>query len=162
MSQAAIGRLSLILGVGIAVVVIGWRHFASGSVDPRDKPWVTFTCCRSTDVDRAYHPGETIRIHWIANFQPHGSTGEAVPITLIARVVGSFPSAGQMKHNLNVRGAGIASGPIHVTEQSLGRNPISVIRLPRNISPGVYDLVTTITDGGGVVSGAASVKVVSR
>ena len=153
-------RLLLVAVLGIAVV-IGWHSLATSSTPARNKPWVSFTCCRSADVDRVYHPGDTVRIHWIADFQPSGSTGATAPITLTARIVGSFRSVQHMKRQFRMSARGIESEPIHVTEQSLGRHPISEIQLPADTHPGVYSLVTTINDGG-VESGASSITVADR
>ena len=94
-----------------------------------------------------------------ADIKPHGSNGEAVPITLTARVVGAFPSIGQMKHHFNASAHGIGSIPIRVTEQSLGAHPDSQIQLPDDIRPGIYSLVTTNNDDGSLVSGASSIRV---
>jgi hypothetical protein len=160
MSQAT-RRLMLVAVVSLAAI-IGWRSLSSGSTPARDKAWVSFSCCRSGDVDRVYHPGDTVRVHWIADDRPDGSTGRAVPLTLTARIVGTFTSAQQMKRHLYMSADGIDSEPIHVTEQSLGRHPVSEIRLPDDIRPGLYGLVWKIDEDGSVVSAAGSIKVAAR
>ncbi len=54
-----------------------------------------------------------------------------------------------------------AATPIRATARA-GGAPVSTLRVPKDATPGFYNLTTSVVSGGGTSSGSAVIRVVSR
>lgn len=119
----------------------------------------SYTCCRSSDVDTVYRPGDTVTIHWIATSDPSQRSTSAHPVVLTASLTGAFGNAQAAKHSAtNVVAQTRRAEPIRTTDQ-VGGIPVSKIALPKDAAPGLYDLRTVMTTGGGSVTGAGIIRI---
>jgi hypothetical protein len=131
-----------------------------------------YTCCAAADVDRVYHPGDTVVLHWSAVARPtHAHDGR---VSLGAGMSGPFPDAASVKSLAPLHdgqsAVKLAATPVDVS-LSAGGSPVSRIRIPRGTPPGYYDLGTTEEPATGdpcwaardcehqIVSGASIVRV---
>jgi len=121
-----------------------------------------YSCCSWKLVHTIYRPGNRISIHWSPVFD---SSPANVRLRLTAWIVGPYSTVDYLKHNSQSPRPGsgvvkIASTAITLSN-SAPLHPVSVIRLPRGIEPGYYDLWTKIAwlDGSGSGAGATVIRV---
>ena len=100
-------------------------------------------------MNREYHPGDVIAIHWIR--QTHNSViGQAAPELFALTAVLTGGSDVDPAEPVRTTGAAVSS-------------PISLIRLPKDAAPGLYELTTTVTSGdGSSVSGVGGIRIAGR
>jgi hypothetical protein len=116
-----------------------------------------FTCCASSDVLQAWHPGHDVVVHWIG--ERAGTTSDATqhPITLTAVLTGPYASVALVKAG-GAHPDTIAASPMHVTDRTPG-DPVSTIGLPTNLPAGWYNFAFNIQSAGGRVGGSTVIKV---
>jgi hypothetical protein len=131
-----------------------------------------YTCCTATDVDRMYHPGDTVVLHWSAVAGP--TPAHDGRVSLGAGMSGPFPDAASVKSLAPLHDGHstvkLAATPVDVS-LSAGGSPVSRILIPRGTPPGYYDLGTTEEPATGdpcwaardceqrIVSGASIIRV---
>src|SRR6202011_2469579 len=114
----------------------------------------TFTSCTASDIQTAWHPGETVSLHWIV---VAGATADSrpLPITITAVLAGPYANVNGLKG-----GAPAARTLSAATLNTDDRNPTaptSRFALPSDLAPGFYNLAFKIDHGGGNSVGGASV-----
>jgi hypothetical protein len=126
---------------------VGYEHFR-------------LMCCVNSDLHQAWHPGQEMTLHWIA--ESTGITPDAAqhPITLTAVLTGPYASAGVLKAG-GPHAQTLVASPIRVTDRTPG-NPVSSIALPLDLPVGWYNIALTIESAGGNAVGSASVIQVTR
>src|SRR5438445_12958020 len=50
----------------------------------------TFTCCTASDIQSAWHPGETVSLHWIVVAAGATADSRPHPITITAVLAGTY------------------------------------------------------------------------
>lgn len=99
---------------------------------------VIYTCCSAEDVSQRVRPGGTFVVHWMVK----PSSGDAEPQTLGARLTGPYSDVGSLKS-----GAGGVRPSFSATAIALGgapgNAPVSLIHVPADAQPGIYQLITT-------------------
>ena len=121
----------------------------------------TFTCCTGHDVNRAYHPGDLVTIHWIRETSEAVAPGKPTPLTLTAHLDGAFSGVAEAKTSSAHGDNQVTATPVHVTDRTL-RAPISLLRIPAGTAPGLYNLTTKVARPGGWVSGGTIIRVTAR
>jgi hypothetical protein len=116
-----------------------------------------FTCCASSDVLQAWHPGHEVAVHWIGVSAGVTADDAKHPITLTAVLTGPYASVALLKAG-GAHADTVFTSPMQVTDRTPG-NPVSTIGLPIDLPAGWYNLVTTIRSAGGSVSSASVIKV---
>jgi hypothetical protein len=116
-----------------------------------------FTCCASSVVLQAWHPGHDVALHWIGESAGVTSDDAKHPITLAAVLTGPYASVALLKAG-GAHADTIFASPMHVTDRTPG-NPVSSIGLPIDLPAGWYNLATTIRSAGGSVSSGSVIKV---
>jgi hypothetical protein len=117
----------------------------------------------AADIDRIYHPGETLSIHWIVQGSPAPS-GAVPHFELNARLSGSFGSVEELKSQVvhaEGRAAGpqtVAAAPLHPTGVA-GEQPVSTILIPLTAAPGYYDLTFSVSEPGDTFSGGSIIQI---
>jgi hypothetical protein len=115
----------------------------------------TFTCCTASDIESAWHPGETVRLHWIVVAAAATADSRPSPITITAILAGPYASVNGLK------GGAPAARTLPATAlKTDDRNPMvptSTFALPSDLAPGLYNLVFKVDYGGGNSVGGASV-----
>jgi hypothetical protein len=121
---------------------IGYEHFR-------------FTCCVNSDLQKAWHPGEEMALHWIAASAGMTSDATGVPIELSAVLSGPYASVATLKAG-GSHARALAASPIAVTDRTPG-DPVSGIVLPLDLPAGWYNLTFTIRSAGGNLVESATV-----
>lgn len=98
---------------------------------------VIYTCCSDSDVAQLVRPGGTFVVHWMVK----PSAGDAQIQILGARLTGPYASVDALK-------SGSVSAPSYpATAITLsgapGSAPVSVIHVPADAKPGLYQLIST-------------------
>src|SRR5215471_2694907 len=73
----------------------------------------TYSCCVAADIERIYHPGDALTIHWIVQGPPAPS-GAAHQIELSARLSGAFGNVAELKGGAAASQT-ISAAPLHPT-----------------------------------------------
>lgn len=117
-----------------------------------------FTCCTERDVNRIYHPGDVIAVHWIMKATHAAAPARPVPITLTAALDGGFANAVEAKSGYAAATGQLRANPVRVTDETTVA-PVSRLRIPDDATPGLYNLTTTVESGGATASGATIIRV---
>lgn len=82
-------------------------------------------------------------------------------MTLTALLTGPFRSVSALKSAIvrGRRGALTAAAPAIRISRDPPRSPVSVIAIPANMPPGLYELTFSVSASGGSVSGGSIVSV---
>ena len=123
---------------------------------------VSYTCCSASVTTPSWHPGQQLPVTWTrVGTVPSGQSIQ--PVTLSAVITGPFASATALKAAINRgRGGSITAWSAKTTiSRNPPRTPVSVITIPADAPPGLYDLQFTETFGlgGGSESGESIVRV---
>lgn len=118
----------------------------------------TFTCCTASDIQSAWHPGETVTLHWIVVAAGATADSRPLPITITAALAGPYANVNGLKG-----GAPAARTLPAAALNTDDRNPTaptSTFALPSDLAPGFYNLAFKIDYGGGnSLAGASVVQV---
>jgi hypothetical protein len=123
----------------------------------------TYSCCAASDIERDYRAGETLTLHWIVvPGQPDGPTPN---VELNAWLSDRYSSVTELKSAEagTSRGPGgfmLKAEPVRPSGAP-GEQPVSRIAIPPTAAPGYYNLVTSINESGGWVSGASIIRIVA-
>jgi hypothetical protein len=114
----------------------------------------TFTCCTASDIQGAWHPGETVSLHWIV---VAGTTADSrpLPITITAALAGPYASVNGVKGGAPAART-LPAAALHTDDRN-PTAPTSAFALPADLAPGFYNLAFKIDYGGGNSVGGASV-----
>ena len=129
---------------------------SSGSSQASAPALQSYSCCSSEDINAVRHPGETLRLHWIATPAGPGSHGPTSTVRLRASLSGPFASVSTLKA---ADDPPTVSAPTIVTTDQRGQAPVSVLVIPVDAGGGYYNLTTTIEADGGQVSGGSVIQV---
>jgi len=129
---------------------------SSGSTHTSAPALQSYSCCSSEDINAVRHPGETVRLHWMATPAGPGSHGPVSTVRLNATLSGPFASVSTLKA---ANGPPTVSAPLVITTDQLGQTPVSVLVIPADAGAGYYNLTTTIDADGGHVSGGSVIQV---
>jgi hypothetical protein len=145
--------------IGLASVALALSACASTAANQAPRQAVSaFTCCIGHDVNRIYHPGDLVTIHWIRDTSEAVAPSNPIPITLTAHLEGPFAGVVQAK----IRGAHgndqVRASPVQVTDRTIGA-PVSRLRIPARAAPGLYNLTFRIAQSGGSLSGQSLIHV---
>lgn len=125
---------------------------ACGAEPSETVPPPAYTCCADLDVDKPYHPGQTLTVRWTV--EP-GSTSSQVELT--AHLTGPYGTVDDLKAASAVPGlVTFTAIPVRPAADS-GERPVSTIVIGPDAEPGFYDLVTSVMDGGNATSSGSSV-----
>jgi hypothetical protein len=108
-----------------------------------------------SDVQSAWHPGETVSLHWIVVAAGATADSRPLPITITAALAGPYASVNELKG-----GAPAARTLPAAALTPDDRNPAaptSTFALPSDLAPGFYNLAFKVDYGGGNSVGGASV-----
>jgi len=119
----------------------------------------TFTCCSASDINPVRHPGETVRLHWIATPLDRSASSQLSTLRLEAGLSGPFPSLSALKA---ADGPATIMAPVVVATNKVGSAPVSVIRIPMDAPAGYYNLTTMVSQGGGQISAASVITVAAK
>jgi hypothetical protein len=128
----------------------------------------SYGCCISHPGTTLWRPGQTMRIPWTAFREPQGSARARAYATLTLVLIGPFANSGAATTAIIAglwfdhpdRYIPVASVTISATTRAATR-PISVLRIPRTVPAGFYDLEFETDFGTGSGGGSTSIHVVS-
>ena len=145
----------------LALSVLSLTACDSDSGSGQHEAVSSFTCCTAHDVNRVYHPGDVVTIHWIRETSKAVGASEPTPLTLTAHLDGAFAGVAEAKAP-GARGTDPATAePVHVTDRTM-RSPVSTFRIPATAGPGLYNLTTRVASPHGSVSGGTIIRVADR
>ena len=121
-------------------------------------PGLTYSCCAATDIERIYHPGDTLTIHWIVQGTPAPS-GAVPQFELNVKLSGAFGSVADLKGGA-AGSRTVAAAPVHPTGLA-DEQPVSTILIPLTAGSGYYDLTFSVDEPGASFSGRSIVQIVS-
>jgi hypothetical protein len=153
------------IGVAVLAATVVTSTVACSSQAPTEAPTGTaaratfsYTCCTAADIERVYHPGDVMSIHWIVQSGMPTSATQPTQVSLSVRLTGPYADISSLKER-GVKGtSSISAAPI-VTSDWVGGAPTSRLVIPANASPGFYDLSTGTKSGGMTAGGASIVRV---
>ena len=125
-------------------------------------PPPAYTCCEDLDVDKPYHPGQTLTVRWTVHSSDEpGSTSSQVE--LAAQLTGPFGTVDDLKAASAAPGlVTFTATPVRPAAGS-GERPVSTIVIGRDAKPGFYDLVTSVVgDGDTTTSGSSIIQVAPK
>jgi hypothetical protein len=140
---------------------LSWHLASSSGSAQHTRSITTFTCCKARDVNRVYHPGDVVAVHWIRETDRGVAPTYPVAVTLRAHLDGGFATISQAKALPPNDAARERARPIVVTDQT-NASPVSHIRIPTTATSGLYNLTTIVSAYGGTVSGTTTVHVVAN
>jgi len=141
----------------VAALVVGLTACSStGSVVATGPALQRYSCCSSGDIGAVRHPGDTIKLHWIATPLGPSATSAVSTVRLGAGLSGPFASVSALK---SANSPATLTAPVIVTTNQVGDAPVSVIVIPKDSPAGYYNLTTTIEQDGGQLSGGSVIKV---
>ncbi|MFG1872492.1 hypothetical protein [Micromonospora arborensis] len=123
----------------------------------------TYTCCDGEDVDTVYRPGQEMTVHWIVRPASDPAVTPA-EVELTARLTGPYGDVSELKSAAGGTEPP-ASGEVTFEAEPVrpsgaaGERPVSVIAIAEDAPPGYYNLLFSVHQGGGGVSGASVVRV---
>ena len=79
----------------------------------------TFTCCTSHDLDKIYHRGAVVTIHWIRQTTHRLAPAKPVRITLEAQLDGGFATITQAKAAHAHGSEEVHAAPVRVTDRTI-------------------------------------------
>ena len=115
----------------------------------------TFTCCTASDIQSAWHPGETVSLHWIVVAAGATADSRPLPITITAVLAGPYASVKGLKGGAPA--AKTLPAAALNTDDRNPKAPTSTFALPSDLAPGFYNLAFKVDSGGGNSLGGASV-----
>src|SRR5215469_70178 len=119
---------------------------------------VSYTCCSDTVVETTWHPGQQLPVVWTRTTTVPAGEGFQ-PVTLSAVLTGPFRDATALKAAMTKGQLDRGAGPVTAAAQQIQisrnppRSPVSVITIPANAPPGMYNLQIRVSSGGGSVTG---------
>lgn len=158
-----IGRSSVILLVFVTASTVALAPFAptAHAVSPTTGT-VTYSCCTAAVVDAKYHPGEVIRLPWIATDNvPSTEPGEM--ITLAASISGPYKKVAALKsafarHKPRLGRINVKANQVRVSDVAVERR-VSLIKIPSDATAGFYELTTSTTTRSLETSGGSVILV---
>src|SRR3989442_1146459 len=118
----------------------------------------SFTCCTASDIQSAWHPGETVSLHWIVVAAGATADSRPLPINITAVLAGPYANVNGLKG-----GAPAARTLPAAALKTDDRNPTaptSTFALPSDLAPGFYNLAFKVDySGGNSLAGARVVQV---
>ena len=118
----------------------------------------TFTCCTASDIQSAWHPGETVSLHWIVVAAAATPDSRPLPITITAVLAGPFANVNGLKGGAPA--ARTLPAAALKTDDRNSTAPTSTFALPSDLAPGFYRLAFKVEYGGGnSLAGASVVQV---
>src|ERR1700680_1349774 len=115
----------------------------------------TFTCCTASDVQSAWHPGETVNLHWIVVASGATADSRPLPITITAVLAGPYADVNGLKGGAPAART-LPAAPLNTDDRN-PTAPTSTFALPSDLAPGFYNLAFKVDYGGGNSVGGASV-----
>ena len=107
----------------------------------------TFTCCTASDIQNAWHPGETVSLHWIVVAAGATADSRPLPITITAVLEGPYANVNGLKGG--ARAATTLPAAALNTDNRNPTAPTSTFALPSDLVPGFYNLAFKVDYGGG-------------
>ncbi len=142
----------------VAAGLLGGCSPSSGGQSGATYARYTFTCCTASDIQSAWHPGETVSLHWIV--VAAGVTTDSRPrrITITAVLAGPYANVNALKGGPPAART-LSATPLNTDDRN-ATPPTSTFALPSDLAPGFYNLAFTVDYGGGnSLSGASVVQV---
>lgn len=149
--------------VAVAVAALGVllvsRARAPSVTAGRTRAVYVFSCCERLAPVPTWRRGETVRLAWRASLEPLAGAASPSRVTLRASLSGPFPSVADLKARAARARPVVTAAPVE-TSTSDGRSPVLVLPLPPATRPGLYNLQTSSSSGGGTVRSETVVRVV--
>src|SRR5450759_4787189 len=119
------------IGVAVLAATVITSTVACSSQAPTEAPTgaatratFSYTCCTAADVDRVYHPGDVMSIHWIVLQGTPTSATQPTQCNLSVRRHGPYADDSSLKEHGGKCAASITAAPI-VTFDTVGGAPTS-------------------------------------
>lgn len=135
-----------IAGVVAAGILVGCSP-SSASQSGLTYARYTFTCCTASDIQSAWHPGETVSLHWIVVAAGATADSRPLPITITAALAGPYANINGLKGGAPA--ARTIPAPALNTDDRNPTAPISTFALPSDLAMGFYNLAFRVDYGGG-------------
>ena len=123
----------------------------------------SYTCCASADINRVYHPGDVMTVHWIVQNEAPTSATQSVQIDLSGKLSGPYADVSSLRQREtgppSIAAAFSTSAAPIVTSDWAGGAPTSRLLIPTTALPGFYNLSTAAKSGGSTAGGASIVRV---
>jgi poly(3-hydroxybutyrate) depolymerase len=142
----------------VIALAAGLLSAAACASPPQPAPVIDigYTCCDGPDVETAYHPGQTMTMHWTVT-HPDARPGHSV---LTASLTGPYSDVDTLKATYGKKGAATFEATPLRPAGTPGEKPVSTIAIRPDAAPGYYSLTTAVSDGaGGRVSGGSIVEI---
>jgi hypothetical protein len=139
-----LGALVLAAGCGTSISGVTYEHYM-------------VSCCQTSKANQPYQAGESLMVQWMVIPSGRTPSSAATQLDLRATLEGPYASVTGLKSGTPA--AYTLHAPAITTTDRASSVPPGVIQLPADLSPGYYDLVTTVAAPDSVTSGASVVQV---
>jgi hypothetical protein len=128
----------------------------------KTKAMYSYSCCTDSIVDATYHPGEVMRLPWIAT-PDASSTGSEEMVMLSAKISGPYKTVASLKsafarHTPQLGRFNAEADDLRVSN-GVAKRYFSLIEVPRSATAGFYELTTTTSTPSLVTSGGAVIRI---
>ncbi len=154
-----IARATLVVAAAPIVVLPLAACSSTDGVPVEHVALQSYSCCSSEDIDVVRHPGETMKLHWIATPLGPSAVFPVSTVRLSASLSGPSASVSALKAST---GPDAVTAPVILTTDQVGEAPVSVIVIPKTAPAGFYNLTTTIDQDGGQRSGGTIIQVTAK
>ncbi len=139
-----------------AVVATAILTGCSPSQPPATYSHYQYTCCDAADVQRVWHPGETLTMHWSPQ-SAQTTDSSTQMLTLTASLTGPYADVDSLKKG-GAASISLKAAPVSASNGTHS-SPVSVIALPAGLAPGLYNLTGTVASSGASSSGSSIIQV---
>lgn len=156
--QSSARLLALVTVASLALVPLASTAHAVSKTEAT----FTYSCCTASVVDATYHPGEVIRLPWIATASVPSPRPRQL-VTLAARISGPYRTVASLKsafarHTPLLGRFNVEADQLRVSDGAAVQR-FSLIKVPRDAAAGFYELTTSTTTRTLVTSGGSVIRV---
>lgn len=117
-----------------------------------------YTCCSKSDIEQVWRPGGQASLHWAAEQRPGIRSLSARYVVLSVQLAGPYSDA------LSLKGGSTSARTLAAPDVSAdtwqSQRPVSIVILPGDLAPGLYNLcLTEAYSPGNTTTGCSIVQV---
>lgn len=154
--------LTRLLAVTCTAVLVSVPFSAAAYAGSKTNATFTYSCCTAAVVAAEFHPGEVLRLPWVATADVP-SAGKVDMVTLTAKISGPYKTVASLKSAFARRTPQLGKFNVEADQvrvsDGVAERTVELIKVPRDATAGFYELTTSTATHSLVVSGGAVIRV---